>query len=152
MYEFSSPRKNSSCQSKNIARIIYGTIKYNLVRLLSNLWMITMGWSYRIVRQDGTKRVHETNLFQVKKLKEKIGSRKKICTVVQKEIGTQTETKVQRTIQTQTVYNIQEPNRNVSFQTSRQDITWIAQCTYNNTQLFTIFGGHMSWLYSFSKA
>ena len=65
-----------------------------------------------------TRRVHETNLFQVKKLKEKIGLRKKICTVVQKEIGTQTETKVQRTIQTQTLYNIQERNRNVSFQTS----------------------------------
>ena len=49
-------------------------------------------------------------------LKEKIGSRKNICTVavVQKEIGTQTETTVQRTIQNQTLKfnNLQiDPNR-----------------------------------------
>ena len=68
------------------------------------------------------KRVHMTDPFQVKKLKEKIGSRKKICTVVQKAIGTQTETTVQRTIHTQTRYNLEEPDRFVSVQTSTKII------------------------------
>ena len=106
----------------------YTVIYFNLFSLLSNPLNDHL-WAKAIGLFDKTESVHETNLFQVKKLKEKIGSRKRICTVVQKEIGTQTETKVQRTIQTQTLYNIQEPNRNVSFQISFQNITRIAHIT-----------------------
>ena len=84
----------------------YTVIYFNLFSLLSNPLNDHL-WAKAIGLFDKTESVHETNLFQVKKLKEKIGSRKRICTVVQKEIGTQTETKVQRTIQTQTLYLIE---------------------------------------------
>ena len=81
--------------------------------------------------------IHETNLSQVRKLRENIGSRKKICTVhvVHKEISTQTETTVQRTIKTQTLDNVKDPNRFVSFQISFQ----YNSRTSHNLQLFLIF-------------